>query len=741
MDEVSKDLSGGEYPACSFRRLMQRSSVGTGCKQLLHAVQEQATLEEPLWRAALSIATRCTDGAKAIQMVSQYHPAYSLEITQTKAEETRGPYTCQWYKDNYSEGCKGCTQKISSPIVLGKVVEETETLGDVYVIETPINPEKPAEFIRIEIPTYPFPYFRGAKGGVFRKIQDKEGVETEEEIYHNDLYITERFFDTDEFGDGEGELVQINLHMDQDGLRRFGAPVTSLFAIDKLRDLLIKNGVVAYGKKLNEIMAYFSASIRKLQAQYSANKTRSQMGWTPDMLGFVVGELEYTASGTKLAPPSSGTRQFAPSFRPKGSLDKWREMASFYNRPGMEPHALALFFGFGAPLLQLVGGEAVKGVLVNLKSNGSGSGKSTAQMVVNSIFGHPTELLMTKDDTYASKMHRIGMMHSMAFTIDEITNTTDQELSDTAYGVTTGRARHRMESQTNKLRINRTTWCTITLTSANGSIIDKLAQLKATADGELKRIIELDVPAISGLNKTEVDLVFKELSKNYGVAGPIYISHIVETLPKVRELLIKIQAQLDQDFNFELTDRFHSGALACAFVGGMLALRLGLIDIDISRIYQYAISAIAVQKLAHVGSVGTPMLIAQETLSAYINENVNNALVVDGKTNNGIPPAPIVQPRGALKLRYEPDTKLLFITAADFRKFFASKQVDVKESIKWLVQNHILIPPGIAEVKRIGAGAVGGLSGLGVRCYVFDGTAIGIDEASFQKTEAPSTGT
>jgi hypothetical protein len=87
------------------------------------------------------------------------------------------------------------------------------------------------------------------------------------------------------------------------------------------------------------------------------------MGWTPDMQGFVIGELEYTVSGTKLAPPASGTRQLAPAFMPRGSLEKWREMANFYNTPGLEPHAFALFLGFGSPLLKFIGGEAVKGAL------------------------------------------------------------------------------------------------------------------------------------------------------------------------------------------------------------------------------------------------------------------------------------------------------------------------------------------------------------------------------------------
>ena len=38
---------------------------------------------------------------------------------------------------------------------------------------------------------------------------------------------------------------------------------------------------------------------------------------------------------------------------------------------------------------------------------------------------------------------------------------------------------------------------------------------------------------------------------------------------------------------------------------------------------------------------------------------------------------------------------------------------------------------GKSHPTRLGAGAVGGLSGIAIRCYVFDGDAIGIDETAF----------
>lgn len=729
MDDSSRDIAGGEYPKSLFARVVSRSMKGSGCAQIKHAVVDAATLEEPLWRAVLSIAVRCEDGAESIHKVSKDHPDYTPANTEAKAAETKGPYTCQWYRDNNSTLCAGCKHSISSPIILGKIVEAAPVTDDHYVVER--EEEDDAPVASISIPAYPFPYFRGANGGVFRKDRDKDGEEVEVEIYPDDLYLTERFFDSDEHDSGDGEMVGINLHMRKDGLRRFFAPVTTLFATDKLRDLLVRNGVVAYGKKLETLMAYFASSIRKLQSQYAANRTRNQMGWTPDLLGFVVGELEYTATGVKLAPPASGTRQLAAAFKPTGSLEAWKKIANFYDRPGLEPHALSLFFGFGSPLLRLIEGNEVKGAMVHLKHNGSGSGKSTAQKVANSIFGHPDDLLMKKEDTYASKMHMLGMVNSLIYTVDEITNEKAEVLSDMAYGFTSGRGKHRMESQSNKMRANHTTWCNITLTSGNASATDVLQQYKSTADGELRRVLELSVPRYTGATKQEIDAVFSKLSTNYGVAGPIYIEYIMANMDGVRKLLSTMQSKIDLELGLDQSDRFYSAILTCAFVGGLLARRLNLHEIEISHVYKYAMNEVTQIRASTKADIGDPTTVAQETLAAFINENVNNALVAPMPQPGGVPDRPAISPKGQLRMRYDPATRELAISVPDLRKFFASRQVDVKDSIAKLNAAGYMKHDGKSHPTRIGAGAVGGLRGIATRCYIFDGDAIGVNETAF----------
>ena len=729
MDASSREIAGGEFPKCMFSRVASRSLGSSGCGQIKNALLNAATLEEPLWRAALSIAIRCEDGAQAIHKLSKDHPGYTDSTTEAKAAETKGPYTCQWYRDNYAEGCKGCKHTISSPILLGKIVEEAPVTDDHYVIDKEEDEDSPV--VTLTIPAYPFPYFRGTNGGVFRKDRDKDGNDEETEIYPDDLYLTERFFDSDEHDSGDGEMVGINLHMRKDGVRRFYAPVTTLFATDKLRDLLVRNGVVAYGKRLEILMAYFASAIRKLQSQYAANRTRSQMGWTPDLLGFVVGELEYTASGVKLAPPASGTRQLAAAFKPTGTLEEWKKIANFYDREGLEPHALSLFFGFGSPLLRLIEGNVVKGAMVHLKHNGSGSGKSTAQMVANSIFGHPDDLLMKKEDTYASKMHMLGMVNSLIFTVDEITNEKAEILSDMAYGFTSGRGKHRMESQTNKMRANHTTWCNITLTSGNASVTDVLQQYKSTADGELRRVLELSVPKYTGATKQEIDIVFGKLSSNFGVAGPIFIEYVLTHLDSVRKLLSTMQLKIDEELKLDQSDRFYSSILTCAFVGALICRRLNLHDIEISHVYKYALNAVTQARASTKADIGDPTTVAQETLAAFINENVNNALVAPFTPPGGLPERPAVTPKGPLRMRYDPTTRELAISVPEFRRFFAIRQVDVKDSIVRLNNARYMKHDGKSHPTRLGAGAVGGLSGIPIRCYVFDGDVIGIDETAF----------
>lgn len=728
VDATTQALARSELDPCSFERIVTRSRAGTGCAQMLHAVDNGSTLEEPLWRGALSIAWNCEDGQTAIHEVSKSHPEYTFEDTVEKADRlTAKPYTCEWYRLNSPNICKGCKQNVTSPIVLGRYTPEAPKLDDgSYITQVEILTPNTgsSQFVDVTIPPLPWPYFRGANGGIYAPGKT-EGEEVE--VYPHDLYVTERFYDSDESGDGEGELVDINVRLPRDGLRRFTAPVTSIMTTDKLRDLVVKHGVIIFGRKVHDVMSYLAAAIQKLQGATASNRTRNQMGWTSEN-SFVVGELEYTPAGVKLAPPASGTKQMAPMFHQRGTLDEWKQVINFYGRFGMELHAFAFFCGAGSMLLQLLNNPQVRGGVVNLVSNASGTGKTTVQMAINSLFGSPAELLMTQRDTINAKFHTLGMLNSICMTVDEITNETPENLSALVYGATTGRAQHRMEAQSNKLRTNRTTWCTIMVTSSNAVVSESLRSHKVSADGELKRIIDLHMPTPRGIAKEESDALFGKLAGNYGLAGPILVQHVVANRDAVTAALLETQVMLDSQYAFERSDRFYSSMFTCAVVAGRILQRLGLHDIDLQRVFDAAASEILTIKESNSDGSGDMSTMVLETLSSFITTNTANTLVINSEAANG---AANEMPRGPLRMRYEPDTQELVIIASELRKFFVDRRVDFKTSMELLAARKVLKrgkDGGLTVTRRPAAGAHGALKGAPTRCYVMDAEVLGVQK-------------
>lgn len=132
-DDVTSALAGRKPK--SFQIILEKSIAGTGCEQLKFAYENQASIDEPRWRAVLSIAQLCKDRAEAIHQISKGHADYSPEETEQKATSTLGPMRCDTFASNWPEQCTGCTHKITSPIQLG--VESDAAANDAHQWQPP----------------------------------------------------------------------------------------------------------------------------------------------------------------------------------------------------------------------------------------------------------------------------------------------------------------------------------------------------------------------------------------------------------------------------------------------------------------------------------------------------------------------------------------------------------------------------------------------------------------------------
>lgn len=693
-----------------FQIIMKRSAEGNGCQQLVHCYENQATLEEPMWRAALSIAAFCEDGRKSAHKMSNQYPGYDADEVAKKLDyiiAKGGPYTCGTFESLNPTGCEGCPNKgkIKSPIVLGADVAEAE--DNEVVVETEEGGQH-----KYVIPTYPFPYTRGKNGGIYKKPMDEEDELVL--VYEYDFYPVKRMKHPE-----LGEVVLFRLHLPKDGIHEFTLPMTAVVVKEKLREGIAHHGVVTTGKQIDLLAHYVAASLKNMQFERKAEIMRTQFGWADKDSKFILGEREITKDGVFYSPPSNVTKDVAQFIHARGTLEKWQEVFNMYNLPGLEPHAFAALTGFGSPLLKFTG---LEGAIINVIHPESGSGKSTTLYMCNSVMGHPKRLGSIWKDTVNAKIQLLGIMNNLANTIDEITNTTPAEFSELAYSITQGRGKNRVKNHANEMRVNNTSWQGISLASANASFYEKLGSLKTTPDGEMMRLLEYQIGPNTLIDPTRGKQLFDhQLMDNYGHAGEVYVQWLVNNLEEARDLLKKVQARIDKHLQIAQKERFWSAVAACNITGGLIAKNLGLIDYDMKRIYDWLVGLLAMMRK----DVDIPESTPQSILGTFINLHLSShALVVNGEADakTGLTSLPLMEPKGELILRYEPDNKMLYVPASVFKKFCVERQSNYKATLHSLAADKVFIEP---VNKRMSTGMK--ISSPPIRALKFNAKDFGID--------------
>ena len=684
----------------NFAKIMKRGE--DGCKQLISAYVERADISEPRWFSALSIAKFCDDKTKAIHLMSSGYPEYDPAATEDKIRHIVGPHTCAVIERNNPGGCVGCPHlgKVKSPIMLGRMVLEAEPQDNVVVAEDDDGEED--TFI---IPEYPWPFFRGKNGGIYIRAESEE--EEPSLVYENDFYVVKRMRDP-----VLRDVVVMRLHMPMDGVREFIVPMAQVVEGAELRKLLASEGVACGKKRFEHLTQYVLASVSNLQNSKKAEQMRLQFGWADNDSKFILGDTEISAEGAYHSPPSSITTAIAANIGPVGDFTKWKEVFALYGRPGLEPHAFAALTAFGTPLFKFLG---QKGALVNVIHSGSGTGKTTILHMCNSVYGSPDRLCAVKEDTLNTKIMRIGIHCNLPVTFDEMTNTTPQDFSTLTYNVSQGRGKDRMKASANEMRLNSTSWQTIALCSSNASFYEKLASMKTSPDGEMMRLIEYKIDYTNSIEPAIAKHMFDHvLMENYGHAGPVYISWLVRNLEEAKATALSIQAKIDRELKLTPRERFWSAVLAANITGGLIAKQLELIDWDMKRIYKWATDMLWDLRT----DVEPPSSDAVTLIGDYINRHMQNILVVnegvDARSNTDA--FPQLEPRGELLIRWEPDTKKMFISAKAFKNDCSKVQINYKETLQELKEKGIFVNK---VVKRISKGMK--VASPPTYCLEFDG--------------------
>jgi hypothetical protein len=666
LSETAKAILGNKQSR--FSTIAQKSLKDKGCNFLKEVISNQAELEEPMWRAGLSIAWACVDRDTAIHRMSSKHPDYTPEDTLEKASLTKGPYTCEVIRGLSSDLCQGCTQQVTSPIQLGAEIKRDES----ELFAAPDEEEESDGSISTQVVKQalfkpPFPYFRGANGGVYREERDADGDKVEHLVYENDLYASTRLVDPN-----DGECVVFHLHLPMDGEREFMVPVKDMHAQEQFKKIFGAKGVAANKRQMSEIMDYAIRYTKELQMREKAKEARLQFGWHAANTEFVVGHRVYEKGKSEPSHnfPSSTTANIIDSFGMKGSLETWKEIFNAINKPGLEALQLVALCGFAAPLMKFTG---VAGGVINLISNESGTGKSTAGRLALSVFGHPDRTMLTQRDTPASRQHRLGVHNNLVAMSDEMTNAPAEFLSDEIYGTSQGRGKNRMNSTSNTERHNEATWNTIHLMNSNSSMVSKLIKLKARPDGELMRLIEIPVKrqTVEG-----ADELFALLEENYGVAGDVWAKWMVNNGDKIPELIDKARKRIWKRVNKKIEERFHTGLFAAVQVANVVTQKLDLCQFPMDRLEDFMVSRINEAR----NTVKNDVVDAFELVSEFIYENLRNTTVISTLINPMSGDHGKIVPNGSrCTVRFEEEGNLLYISYKDLREYCTDRQFTIDD--------------------------------------------------------------
>ena len=614
-----------------FKTLIQRTKAGDGCAQLAHYV-EHAHEEnmEPLWRGWLSQAKHCADGERAAIWLSNLHP-YEPERMQAKLNGIKGPYPCVKFDSENPGICEGCKHygKITNPLALGREILADNTEKQIEI--QPVDPEDPdAPPITVTRPVPPKGYSYGAKGGVFveRMVEEADGTKRKQQVMllPYDMFVADLLNK-----DGEHTVHMV--------ANRPGAPVDVLmpqrYTVSKdecLKTLAQQNIIAAFGAGNDKnLFEYIRACIEEASVKKKAVRIPAQYGWQEEGT-FVYSGRVFFPDGSTRTVPMPDLANITRNTRAQGTLEAWRRFPQMLMRRRLYEHLAIGCIGFGAPLMKFT---QMAALTFHGGSTDSGTGKSLALNLLNSIWGHPIRYRTGKSTSPVTMQQRMGNLNSLPFTSDEITHKSRNDMEwfpGFIFDASEGQGKEKSEVHNNRERLNLVSWATLVYLTSNTHMHDYMSGAREhTSQGELLRMLEWN-PEVKLNWTSQEEETLKLLVDNHGVAGERYVRWLVQNQDKAREITMQCIAKIKVDWQMTGDERYWAAGCGAVIAGAILASSkyADVIDLPIDKIIEALYSL--VEKARKVVRAGARS--AEDVLNAFTRENYGQFVVVrqsDGK--------------------------------------------------------------------------------------------------------------
>ena len=701
------------------------------CEQVRTAGRQ----DYPNWWNMITVMNCCPDGRDHARALSQEGPKYDARAFEDKFTEaennSRGPAFCDRFDQENPGVCVNCPfyERVRTPAELGRMMDtrpvETQPDGTVELKQS------------VEPVAAPVAKTLGVKGITTYPLDDQEFTMRE------GVGLFQRYTE----GKGDDEVVKERQILDACFHLMYSVRISTLEKSQQMQYVFLitapgepnrqasmtadhqtpvsmgkwffDNQLLALPKYRDHVERCMRTYLAKMQRRVACVEMKENFGWsqskTPDGVRqhtFVVGDRMVSANKpvVEVALPVKLQRQADLCLTKEGSLDGWKAVPRFFEEHKQMWGQFGIALAFAAPLMKFAPGIAHNGI-VNFYARESGSGKTTLQQVINSVWGHPKELLMTVKSTDNSRFNIMGMRCNLPITINEITNLADRELSDTLFQISEGQEKDRLGDGGKDL-LHAGRWSTISILSANNTVFEKMQSFSQQRDGEIKRVLECHVP-MSTLAASQAHRMTAAMQENYGHAGETFIQNLVNN-PKIIDALPSLISAWVEKHTASQDERYWMNTIGAAVVAANLANRMGLTNIDVAAIEAYALSQVAVMRKQMMRAKDA----VNDALGDFLAERMRNLLIVasakNPNMNKDVDPMfdsyVKKMPLGDLDIRVELDSGQMWIRRAALNTW-ASERGLTAESI---VADYII---NLDASYRLGKGTM--LSSTGSqRCFL-----------------------
>lgn len=517
---------------------------------------------EPLWMQQLHLLAYCEDGEDFIHAVSDKHNDYDYQRTLKKfkqrveKKDEIGPTLCKTLGRYYPEKCAGCPHNgaIKTPLQLGS--EEANEL--------------------------PFGYMFTEKGGVARVVKARDR-DTGLEYNEYTPVFPERIenfmvFRPSDAGMGASEFT---IRFDIPDSERT-PPVA--FELSALRDgaalsrPLSQCGIVLTPNEQKEFVILMAAWVRKMKQSRQINERVERMGWHEDRdhgVGFALATDIHWHDGSS-TPVAFGDLNLMRQYMPVGDAQLSKKLLHDLTTQGRPEANAIIASAFASPLVKFTG---VAGVLFAITSEKSGTGKSTAMKIAQSVWGCPTRGVNALNDTPLSVAHKLGHINNLPAYWDELRMKEDvRSFIKLVFQLGQGKERSRLTSRVEAQ--NTGTWQTLMTVASNESVYDHVSMMVSNTNAGVLRVFEAEMRSVPAFDMG-INTRISQLDRSYGWVGAEYAKWLAGNHATVEKLVSDTLEKFNKALKATSDERFWIAALSVLYVGAALSVKLGHTSIDL----------------------------------------------------------------------------------------------------------------------------------------------------------------